>query len=59
MSAEDIYVWSALDGFGALELVEFLGVVEKYNGLLRVSLEVYNTVNEINKFLDILNYLNS
>lgn len=54
MDKHDIYVWSAVDGFGALELVELLDVVEKYEGLLRVSIEIYNTEEEIDLFLDVL-----
>ncbi|UCB45057.1 MAG: cysteine desulfurase-like protein [Spirochaetota bacterium] len=53
MSDEWIYVWNAEDGAGALELVEWLDVVKK-GGLLRVSLEHYNTEGEIDRFLEVL-----
>jgi selenocysteine lyase/cysteine desulfurase len=53
MSDEWIYVWNAEDGAGALELVEWLGVVKK-GGLLRVSIEHYNTESEIDRFLEVL-----
>jgi selenocysteine lyase/cysteine desulfurase len=53
MSEEGIYVWNGEDGLGALELVEHLDIT-KIGGLLRVSLEHYNTVQEIDRFLDVL-----
>ncbi len=53
MSAEDIYVWNGEDGLGALELVEYLDIV-KIGGLLRVSIEHYNTKQEIERFLEVL-----
>jgi cysteine desulfurase family protein (TIGR01976 family) len=53
MSAEDIYVWNGEDGLGALELVEYLDIV-KIGGLLRVSIEHYNTEEEIKRFLEVL-----
>jgi len=53
MSEEGIYVWNGEDGLGALELVEYLDIT-KIGGLLRVSLEHYNTIQEIDRFLDIL-----
>ncbi len=56
MSGEDIYVWNGEDGLGALELVEYLDVV-KIGGLLRVSIEHYNTEAEINRFLEVLDSL--
>jgi cysteine desulfurase family protein (TIGR01976 family) len=56
MSEEDIYVWNGEDGLGALELVEYLDIVKK-GGLLRVSIEHYNTEAEIDRFLEILESL--
>ncbi len=54
LSDEGIYVWNGEDGLGALELVEYLDIV-KIGGLLRVSIEHYNTVAEIERFLEVLN----
>jgi cysteine desulfurase family protein (TIGR01976 family) len=53
MSEQGIYVWNGEDGCGALDLVEWLDIVKK-GGLLRVSIEHYNTEDEINRFLDVL-----
>lgn len=53
MSGEEIYVWNGEDGLGALELVEYLDIV-KIGGLLRVSIEHYNTKAEIERFLGVL-----
>jgi len=56
MNSEGIFVWNGLEGFGALELVKYLKLVER-GGLLRVSIEHYNTEEEIDKFLEVLNTL--
>lgn len=56
LSDKDIYVWNGEDGLGALELVEYLDIV-KIGGLLRVSIEHYNTEAEIDRFLDVLDSL--
>jgi cysteine desulfurase family protein (TIGR01976 family) len=53
LSDDGIYVWNGEDGLGALELVEFLDIV-KIGGLLWVSIEHYNTVDEIERFLEVL-----
>jgi cysteine desulfurase family protein (TIGR01976 family) len=53
MSDESIFVWNGEDGLGAQELVEYLDIV-KIGGLLRVSIEHYNTAAEIDVFLDVL-----
>jgi cysteine desulfurase family protein (TIGR01976 family) len=53
MSDEGIFVWNGEDGCGALELVEWLDIV-KLGGILRVSIEHYNTVEEIERFLGVL-----
>lgn len=53
MSKENIYVWNGEDGLGALDLVKYFDIV-KIGGLLRVSLEHYNTLGEINRFLEVL-----
>ena len=53
MSDQYIYVWNGEDGLGALELVEYLDIV-KIGGLLRVSIEHYNSEAEIDRFLEVL-----
>ncbi len=53
MSDEGIYVWNGEYGLGALELLEYLDLV-KIGGLLRVSIEHYNTEEEIDRFLEVL-----
>ena len=53
MSDEYIYVWNGEDGLGALELVEYLDIV-KIGGLLRASIEHYNSEAEIDRFLEVL-----
>jgi len=50
---EGIYVWNGEYGLGALELLEYLDLV-KIGGLLRVSIEHYNTEEEIDRFLEVL-----
>ena len=54
LNEENIYVWSSPEGFGALELMKHFDLVKK-GGLLRVSIEHYNTISEIKKFLEVLN----
>lgn len=54
MNDNGIFVWNGEDGFGALELVKYFDLV-KIGGLLRVSIEHYNTELEIEKFLEVLN----
>jgi selenocysteine lyase/cysteine desulfurase len=54
MNDNGIYVWNGEDGLGALELVKYLDII-KTGGLLRVSIEHYNTELEIDKFLEVLN----
>lgn len=56
MNSEGIFVWNGEDGFGALELVKYLNLLER-GGLLRVSIEHYNIKEEIDKFLEVLNTL--
>lgn len=53
MSDEGIFVWNGEDGCGAEELVQWLDIV-KIGGILRVSIEHYNTEEEIVRFLDVL-----
>ncbi len=53
MNKENIYVWNGVDGFGALELMKHFDLVKR-GGLLRVSIEHYNTIEEIDKFLEVL-----
>jgi cysteine desulfurase family protein (TIGR01976 family) len=53
MNKEHIYVWNGVEGFGALELMKHFDLVKR-GGLLRVSIEHYNTVAEIDRFLQIL-----
>ncbi len=53
MNEKNIFVWNGVDGFGAYELVKALDIT-KYGGLLRVSIEHYNTVEEIERFLEVL-----
>ena len=54
MNKEHIYVWNGEEGFGALELMKHFDLVKR-GGLLRVSIEHYNTIAEIDRFLEILN----
>ena len=56
MSDEDIYVWNGEDGLGAMELVDYLDVV-RIGGLLRVSIEHYNTEDEVYRFIEVLDSL--
>jgi len=56
MNEAGIYVWNGEEGFGALELVKYLDLM-KIGGLLRVSIEHYNTEEEIDKFLEVLRTL--
>jgi len=56
MNREGIFVWNGEEGFGALELVKYLNLLEK-GGLLRISIEHYNTIEEIDRFLEVLNTL--
>ena len=56
MNENGIFVWNGEEGFGAYELVKYLDIV-KTGGLLRVSLEHYNTSDEIEKFLEVLESL--
>jgi cysteine desulfurase family protein (TIGR01976 family) len=51
MNEKGIFVWNGEEGFGAYELVKYLDLV-KTGGLLRVCLEHYNTVAEIDAFLE-------
>ena len=53
MNDEGIFVWNGEEGFGAYELVKSLDIY-KIGGLLRVSLEHYNTFEEIDRFLEVL-----
>ena len=50
MNEKGIFVWNGEEGFGAYEFVKFLDLI-KIGGLLRVSIEHYNTEEEINEFL--------
>jgi selenocysteine lyase/cysteine desulfurase len=51
LAQENIFVW---DGdFYAVEVVNFLGLREK-GGLLRVGATHYNTIEEIDKFLEVV-----
>ncbi|MFC2145100.1 cysteine desulfurase-like protein [Actinomycetota bacterium] len=56
MNSEGIFVWNGEEGFGALELVKYFNLVKR-GGLLRVSIEHYNTEYEIERFLEVLNTL--
>jgi cysteine desulfurase family protein (TIGR01976 family) len=56
MNEAGIYVWNGEEGFGALELVKYLDLM-KIGGLLRVSIEHYNTEEEIDRFLEVLRAL--
>ena len=56
MNREGIFVWNGEEGFGAYELVKYLDIY-KIGGLLRVSLEHYNTSKEIDRFLEVLETL--
>lgn len=56
MNEEGIFVWNGEEGFGALELVKYLDLVKR-GGLLRVSIEHYNTAEEIDRCLEVLNTL--
>jgi cysteine desulfurase family protein (TIGR01976 family) len=56
MNEAGIYVWNGEEGFGALELVKYLDLM-KIGGLLRVSIEHYNTEEEIDRFLEVLRTL--
>jgi cysteine desulfurase family protein (TIGR01976 family) len=56
MNEEGIFVWNGEEGFGAYELVKYLDIY-KIGGLLRVSLEHYNTFKEIDRFLEVLKKL--
>jgi len=56
MNEAGIFVWNGLEGFGALELVKYLDLM-KIGGLLRVSIEHYNTEEEIDRFLEVLRAL--
>jgi len=56
MNENGIFVWNGEEGFGAYELVKKLDVV-KSGGLLRVSLEHYNIMEEIDSFLRVLDKL--
>lgn len=53
MNKENIYVWNGEEGFGALELIKHFNLVKK-GGLLRVSIEHYNTIEEVDRFLEVL-----
>ena len=53
MSEKNIFVWNGEDGLGALDLVEYMDIV-KIGGLLRVSIAHYNTDEEIERFLEVL-----
>jgi len=56
MNSKGIFVWNGEEGFGALELVKHFDLVRS-GGLLRVSIEHYNTDSEIAQFLKVLNEL--
>ncbi len=56
MNEKGIFVWNGEEGFGAYELVKYLNLV-KTGGLLRVSLEHYNTMSEVDNFLEALHAL--
>jgi cysteine desulfurase family protein (TIGR01976 family) len=56
MNQEGIFVWNGEEGFGALELVKYLGLLES-GGLLRISIEHYNTEIEIDRCLEVLDKL--
>lgn len=53
MNEKGIFVWNGEEGFGAYELIKQLDLV-KSGGLLRISLEHYNTMEEIDSFLEVL-----
>jgi cysteine desulfurase family protein (TIGR01976 family) len=57
MNEKGIFVWNGEEGFGAYELVKYLDLI-KTGGLLRVSLEHYNTMDEIEFFLSSLEEIN-
>ena len=56
MNEHSIFVWNGEEGFGAYELVKYLDLV-KIGGLLRVSIEHYNTISEVERFLEVLESL--
>jgi cysteine desulfurase family protein (TIGR01976 family) len=53
MNDNQIFVWNGEEGFGAYELVKSMDLI-KGGGLLRVSIEHYNTKDEISRFLEVL-----
>lgn len=56
MNKKGIFVWDGKEGIGAYELAKYLDLI-KIGGLLRVSLVHYNTLEEIESFLEVLHML--
>jgi len=54
LAKENIFVWNGEDGVGAYELAKYLNIIG-HGGLSRISLEHYNTVEEIDKLIFVLN----
>ena len=53
MNDKQIFVWNGEEGLGAYELVKTMDLI-KVGGILRVSIEHYNTRDEVNRFLEVL-----